>query len=93
MAHWPKTVRGNLVAVVLGVCGLAFLAQTAVALSGPVVWALVAGIALTAAVVYVRLRRVHAMSDAALADAPSFADALSRTNRTDANEARELLGP
>jgi Flp pilus assembly protein TadB len=93
MVHWPKTVRGNLVALLLGVGAVALLVQAAVALSGPSVWALVAVITLTSAVLYTWSRRIHAMSDLALADAPSFGDALRRTNRGDTNEARELPRP
>ena len=93
MAHWPKTVRGNLLSLVLGVAALAFLVQAAVAFSGPFVWGLVAVTAVTTAVLYTWSRRVRAMSDVALADAPSFGDSLRIANRRDANEARDLPRP
>jgi hypothetical protein len=90
MAHWPKTVRGNLIAVVLSLSAVAFLVQAAIVLSGTVVWALVAALALGAAAFYTWNHRVQAASDLALAGAPSFGDALRNRNRRDANDAREL---
>lgn len=95
MAHWPKTVRGNLYAFLFAVIAVLFLVQAAVALSGPVVWTLVAALVLMSAALYIWNRRVRAAGDVAVTDAPSFGDVLRRADvrRRIANDARELARP
>jgi hypothetical protein len=78
MAHWPKTVRGNLLTVLLIVAALAFLAQVSVALSGTVVWTFTAVAALTTVAIYAWHRRAQTARDVAAVDAPSFGDVLRR---------------
>lgn len=81
MAHWPKTVRGNLLAFVLALIVLLAAVQTAIALSGPYTWATLAVVVLASAVLVTWRRRAAAAHDLALADAPSFGDVLPRWNR------------
>lgn len=87
MAHWPKTVVGNVVAFVLAILVVMTVVQFAIALSGSIVWIALAVVALTsgvALVVLVTRRRMSAAAyDLALADAPSFGDVLPRWNRHD----------
>jgi hypothetical protein len=74
MVHWPKTIVGNVVTIaVTFIVGLA-LVQSAIALSGTIVWISIAVTALVVFVAVVVHRRAQAASDLALADAPSFAD-------------------
>ena len=86
MAHWPKTVRGNLIAFVLAVIVLLALVQAAIALSGPLTWAFLAVVVLASAALITWRRRAAAAHDLAIADAPSFGDVLSHWNRHDDRE-------
>jgi len=83
MAHWPKTVRGNLFAFVLALLVLLALVQFAIVLSGPFVWASLAVVILGSAVLITRNRRAAAAHDLTLADAPSFGDVLRHWKRHD----------
>jgi hypothetical protein len=83
MAHWPKTVRGNLFAFVLALLVLLAVVQFAIVLSGPFVWASLAVVILGTAVLIARNRRAAAAHDLALGDAPSFGDVLPNWNRRD----------
>jgi prepilin signal peptidase PulO-like enzyme (type II secretory pathway) len=87
MAHWPKTVVGNVVAFVLAILVVMTVVQFAIVLSGPIVWITLAAVALTSGVVLVvlvtRRRMTAAAYDLTLADAPSFADVLPHWNRHD----------
>jgi hypothetical protein len=87
MAHWPKTVVGNVVAFVLAILVVMTVVQFAIVLSGPIVWITLAAVALTSGVVLVvlvtRRRMTAAAYDLALADAPSFGDVLPHWNRHD----------
>ena len=86
MAHWPKTVRGNLVVSVLALIAVLAVVQIAIALSGPIVWGTLAVVALTTVVIVVlalRQRMTDAEHDLALADAPSFGDVLAHWDRHD----------
>lgn len=80
MAHWPKSVGGNVIALVLALIVVMTAIQLAIALSGPIVWLTLAAVALTSGVVLVVLVTRHRMTaaafDLALADAPSFGDVL-----------------
>jgi hypothetical protein len=80
MVHWPKTVGGNALALLLTVVVVATVVQGAIALSGPFIWGALIVISFTSIAVYVWRRRAHAASDLALADAPSFADVLPHWN-------------
>lgn len=87
MAHWPKTVRGNVVAFVLAFIVVMTVIQLAIALSGPIVWLTLAAVALTSGIALVvlvtRQRMTAAANDLALADAPSFGDVLPHWNQRD----------
>ena len=83
MAHWPKTVVGNVVAFVLAILVVMTVVQFAIALSGPFTWATLAVVVLASAVLITWRRRAASAHDLALADAPSFGDVLPRWNRHD----------
>jgi hypothetical protein len=80
MVHWPKTVGGNVLALLLTVVVVATVVQGAIALSGPFIWGALIVTALTSIAAVVWYRRAQAASDLALADAPSFADVLPHWN-------------
>ena len=80
MVHWPKTVGGNALALLLTVVVVATVVQGAIALSGPFIWGALIVTALTSIAAVVWYRRAQAASDLALADAPSFADVLPHWN-------------
>ena len=80
MVHWPKTVGGNVLGLLLAVVVVATVVQGAIALSGPFIWGALTVISFTSIAVYVWHRRAQAASDLALADAPSFADVLPHWN-------------
>jgi hypothetical protein len=82
MVHWPKSIGGNVMALMLALIVVVGVAQLAIALSShPLVWAFAA--ALTTAALIVRHRRAAAAQDLALADAPSFGDVLPHWDRHD----------
>jgi hypothetical protein len=87
MAHWPRSVGGNVIAFVLALIAVMTAIQLAIALSGPLVWLTLAAVALGSGVVLVvlviRHRHTLAAYDLALADAPSFGDVLPHWNRSD----------
>jgi Flp pilus assembly protein TadB len=86
VAHWPRTVRGNLYAIPITIAAIATLVQLVIAVSGPAVWTLAAVVCGASTVFYVWNRRVRRASDLAVADAPSFGDVLA------ARLANEALG-
>jgi hypothetical protein len=80
MVHWPKTVGGNVLVLLLAVVVVATVVQASIALSGPFIWGALIVMAVTSIVAVVWYRRAQAASDLALADAPSFADVLPHWN-------------
>ena len=78
MVHWPKTVGGNALALLLTVVVVATVVQGAIALSGPLIWGALIVMSFTSIAAVVWYRRAQAASD--LADAPSFADVLPHWN-------------
>ena len=80
MVHWPKTVGGYVLGLLLAVVVVATVVQASIALSGPFVWGALMVMAFTSIVAVVWYRRAQAASDLALADAPSFADVLPHWN-------------
>lgn len=78
MVHWPKTVGGYVLGLLLAVVVVATVVQASIALSGPFIWGSLTVIAFTSIAVVVWDRRAQAASD--LADAPSFADVLPHWN-------------
>jgi hypothetical protein len=87
MAHWPKTVRGNLLTFVLIIFFAPFVAWVAVALSGPIVWASLAVLAATPVVLYAWRRRVEAAKQTAYVGAFTFGDAVDRMRARERAEA------
>jgi len=53
MAYWPKTLRGNVLTVLLIVVGLPIAVIVVIALSGPLVWGGLALVAIRLTVVLV----------------------------------------
>ena len=87
MAHWPKTLRGNVLTVLLIVAVIPLLVIVATALSGPLVWAGLALVALTCVALYIWRRRVNEARERASVGAFSFGDVVARMR---AREALEL---
>jgi hypothetical protein len=84
MVHWPKSVGGNGIALMLALIVVLGGAELAIALSShPLVWAFLVVVAITTAALIVRHRRTAAAQDLALADAPSFGDVLPHWGRHD----------
>ena len=81
MAHWPKSVGGNVIAFVLALMVVMTVVQLAIALSGPFTWASLAVVLLVTAVLITWRRRAAAAHELAIADAPSFGDVLPHWNR------------
>jgi 4-amino-4-deoxy-L-arabinose transferase-like glycosyltransferase len=81
MAHWPKTLRGNVLTVLLLLAVTPLLVMVVVivatALSGPLVWAGLALIALTCVALYVWRRRVDDARERAWVGAFSFGDVVA----------------
>ncbi len=87
MAHWPKTVSGNLLAIMFVAVAALALVQISMALSGTFVWASLAVLALACIAVITWRRRALTAHDLAVADAPSFADDLRRMHDKEALQA------
>ena len=84
MAHWPRSIGGNVMAVMLALIVVVGLVQLAMALaSHPQVWIFLVVVALATTALIIRNRRAAAASDLALADAPSFGDVLPHWDRHD----------
>jgi fructose-specific phosphotransferase system IIC component len=84
MVHWPKSIGGNVFALMLALIVVVGSAQLAIALSThPALLAFLVVGALTTAALIVRHRRAAAAQDLALADAPSFGDVLPHWDRHD----------
>lgn len=89
MAHWPRTVRGNLLTLLFVGVSVWFLVQGLVALSGVGVWVLLAVLAVVASAslaVYGWRRRAETALEIATIDAPSFGDVLRRRNASEASQ-------
>jgi hypothetical protein len=80
VVHWPKTVGGNVLGLLLAVIVVATVVQASIALSGPLIWGALIVMSFTSIAAVVWYRRAQAASDLALADAPSFADVLPHWN-------------
>jgi len=89
MAHWPKTLRGNILTVLLIVAATLVVAIAATALSGPLVWGGLALVALTSVALYIWRRRVDDARERALVGAFSFGDVVASMR---AREALDSLG-
>jgi len=89
MAHWPKTLRGNVVTVFLVVAATPLVVIVSTALSGPLVWAGLALVALTCVALYIWRRRVDDARERAWVGAFSFGDVVASMR---AREALDSLG-
>jgi membrane protein implicated in regulation of membrane protease activity len=74
MAYWPKTLRGNVLTMLLIVVGLPLMVFLAISLSGPLVWGGLALVALTCVALYLWRRRVDRARERAWVGAFSFGD-------------------
>jgi membrane protein implicated in regulation of membrane protease activity len=74
MAYWPKTLRGNILTVLLIVVGLPIAVFLVISLSGPLVWAGLALAALTWVALHIWRRRVQRARERAWVGAFSFGD-------------------
>ena len=77
MAHWPKTVSGNVFAFLVAFCIVLSGVQLAIALSGPFIWLSLTAVVSVSIALFVWHRRVLTARDLAVADAPSFHDELA----------------
>jgi hypothetical protein len=84
MVHWPKSIFGNVMALMLALIAVVGTVQLAMALSShPLLSAFLVVAGLTTAALIVRHRRAAAAQDLAVADAPSFGDVLPHWDRHD----------
>jgi hypothetical protein len=84
MVHWPRSVLGNVMAIMLALIVVVGVAQLAIALSSHrLLGVFLVVAALVTAALIVRHRRAAAAQDLALADAPSFGDVLPHWDRHD----------
>jgi membrane protein implicated in regulation of membrane protease activity len=84
MAHWPKTVSGNLFVFALVVLVTPIVVWIAVSLSGPLVWASLAIVALASVALYAWRRRVESARDRAWVGQFSFGDVVRRMRAREA---------
>ncbi len=89
MAHWPKTVSGNLFTIGLAAVVVPLLGWFFITLPGFVIWGL-AAVGLAAVALYVWRRRVEAAREKAWVGEFSFGDVVRRRH---AAEERELATP
>ena len=82
MAHWPRTIGGNVIIFALAIVAGAILVQLAMALSGPVVWAIVAFAVIVPLALYLWNEKTQRANDVAVAGAPSFGPAVARRRST-----------
>jgi hypothetical protein len=78
MAHWPKTVSGNLLIFLFTIAVAPIVVWAAVVLSGPLVWAglTVAAVAIAGSLVW--RRRLEAARERAWVGSFSFGDVVRR---------------
>jgi 4-amino-4-deoxy-L-arabinose transferase-like glycosyltransferase len=77
MAYWPKTLRGNVLTVLLIVLGIPLAVITAISLSGPLVWAGLTLTALTCIALYIWRRRIDRARERAWVGSFSFGDMIA----------------
>jgi HAMP domain-containing protein len=89
MAYRPKTLRGNVLTVLLIAATMPLVVIVAISLSGPLVWAGLALVALMGVALYVWRRRLDAARERAWVGAFSFGDVIASMR---AREALDSLG-
>jgi len=92
MAHWPKTIRGNVLTVLLIMVVMPFVVIVAIELSGPLVWAGLTLVALACVAMYVWRRKVNEAEERAWVGAFSFGDVMARREAKEALE-QSAAGP
>jgi hypothetical protein len=92
MAHWPKTLRGNVLTVLLLLAATPLAVIVATALSDPFVWAGLALVALTCVALYVSRRRVDEARERAWVGAFSFGDLVASMRAREALDSLGALG-
>ena len=89
MAHWPKTVSGNLFTIGLAVVVVPLLVWFFITLPGFVIWG-IAGVALASVALVIWRRRIEAARERAWIGEFSFGDVVARRR---AAEELELATP
>jgi hypothetical protein len=89
VVHWPKTVYGNVILFMLTLAITPLVVWAAVSLSGPLVWAALAVVALALVGLAIRRRRIEAARERAWVGAFSFGDVIDRMR---AREAGQVAG-
>ena len=89
MAHWPKTVSGNLFTIGLAVVVVPLLVWFFITLPGFVIWG-IAGVALASVALVVWRRKIEAARERAWVGEFSFGDVVARRR---AAEELELATP
>ena len=84
MVHWPKTVYGNVILLMLTAAVAPVLVWAAVSLSGPLVWATLAVVAVAGVALYVRRRRIEVARERAWVGAFSFKDSVDQMRAREA---------
>lgn len=84
MAHAPKTVYGYVILFLFGLAVVPLLVSAAVALSGPLVWAALAAVALMCVALFVWRRRADAARERAWVGSFSFGDVVARMRAKEA---------
>ncbi|HZB01724.1 MAG TPA: hypothetical protein VE800_06420 [Actinomycetota bacterium] len=84
MVHWPKTVYGNVILLMLTAAVAPALVWAAVSLSGPLVWATLAVVAVAGVALYIRRRRIEAARERAWVGSFSFGDAVDQMRAREA---------
>jgi membrane protein implicated in regulation of membrane protease activity len=99
MAHWPKTIRGNALALLGIIVAVPVVGIIAVALSGPAVWAGLVIITFTTVALIVWRRRIQSTRERTWTREFSFASVVVTMRAKEAAEAliveqrrAELLG-
>ena len=77
MAYWPKTLRGNIFAVLVILIGIPIALIVAIALSGPLVWGGFALVAVISVALYIWRRSVERARERAWIGSFSFGDMLA----------------
>ena len=92
MAHWPKTISGNLLLFLFTIAVAPIVVWAAVMLSGPLVWASLVVVALTIVALLVRHRRIEAARERAWVGSFSFGDVVRRRHAKESLQPSHTLG-
>ena len=84
MVHWPKTVYGNVILLMLTAAVAPVLVWAAVSLSGLLVWATLAVATVAGVALYIRRRRIEVARERAWVGSFSFGDAVDQMRAREA---------